>query len=428
MTHDFSFPLTGVTAVNQPVFPSVALTRIRQRFSTARVEDVEAAVRAELNACGVTPRPGSAIAIAVGSRGIAGNALIVRQVVEWVKACRAKPFIVPAMGSHGGATAEGQREVLAGYGITEDAVGAPIRSSMEVVQVPAGDLPTPVFFDRLAYEADGVILVNRVKPHTSFRGRYESGLMKMMAIGLGKDAGARAIHALGVRGLREVMPAVAGHILRIGKILLGVAVVENAREEVALVRVLPPDRIPEEEPRLLEQARRNLPGLPVDDLDILIVDEMGKNISGLGMDPNVIGRLKIPGQPEPDRPRIRFIIVRDLTAETHGNALGMGLADIITRRLFDKIDLKATYENMLTTTFLERGKIPVIAETDQEALAIACRALGRTNPNELRIIRITNTLHLEELYASEAVVQELRGRPDIEIHGPAGPWLEAAPA
>lgn len=397
---------------------------IRQRFPNEKLADVEGRLRAELGLSGVHIRPGSRIAIAVGSRGIANLKGMVREIVRWVKSQQAEPFIVPAMGSHGGATAEGQAEVLAGYGITKDEVGADIVSSMDVVSLRQDTAEVPVYFDRNAHGADGTILLNRIKPHTSFRGRYESGLMKMIAIGLGKHAQALAIHNLGVRGLREVMPAVAMQSLRHGNILLGIAVVENASDETMLIRALPVNHIAQEEPGLLEIARAQMPRLPVGNLDVLIVNEMGKNISGLGMDTNVIGRLKIPGQPEPETPRIRIIYARDLTVESHGNAVGMGLADIIHRRLFEKIDFAATYENAATATFLERAKVPMVADTDRQALDWALRACNQSDPSGLRIIRIQNTLRLDVLQVSPAVLDEVGGRPDIELVSPPEPMLD----
>ncbi len=400
------------------------LTMVRQQFPCERLSDLEGLLKSELTKCGVNLQPGARIAIAIGSRGIANLAVMVRQLVNWVKASRAIPFIVPAMGSHGGATAEGQAQVLAGYGITEVQVGAPIVSSMEVVSLPQGNVEVPVFFDKTAHSADGTILLNRIKPHTSFHARHESGLMKMIAIGLGKHAQALAIHNLGVRGLREVMPAVAKQVLQHGNILLGIAVIENARDETMLVRAIPAARIVEEEPALLDMARNQMPRLPVDNIDVLIVEEMGKNISGLGMDTNVIGRLKIAGQPEPETPNIRIIYTRDLTAESHGNAVGMGLADIIHRRLFEKINFAATYENAATATFLERAKVPMVAETDRQALDWALRACNQSDPARLRIIRIRNTLRLDELQVSPAVLEEINNRPGIELLTPAEPSLD----
>jgi hypothetical protein len=315
--------------------------------------------------------------------------------------------------------------VLAGYGITEEAAGAPIRPSMAVVELPRGDAEAPVYYAEEAFRADGAILINRVKPHTSFSGQYESGLMKMAAIGLGKAPQARAIHALGLRGLREVMPRVAGQVLRHGNVLLGIAVVENAHDELMLLRAITAADISTREPELLEIARRCRPALPVDELDLLIVDQIGKNISGLGMDTRIIGRLSIRGEAEPARPRIRLILVRGLTAESRGNACGIGLADIITRQAFERIDLRSTYANVLTTGFLERGKIPLIAETENEAMAMAAAALGRESLDEARIIRIENTLRLDRLLVSSPVLAELSGREGIEVLGEAESFFAA---
>lgn len=390
---------------------------IRQHLPEARVDDITGTLHAELSSCGVRIAPGARIAIAVGSRGIANLALIVHEICDWVKMQVGVPFIVPAMGSHGGATAEGQRAVLEGYGVSEEAMGAPILSSLEVVTLPGGDLDIPVYFDQHASQADGTIVVNRVKPHTSFHGRYESGLMKMLAIGLGKHRQALAIHGYGVQGLRELMPRVAHQVLQHGNVLLGVAVIENAAEQTHRICVVPAAQIPDVEPELLAQARGCLPRLPVDDIDILIVDEIGKNISGLGMDTNIIGRIKIAGQPEPERPRIRMIIARDLTADSHGNATGIGLADIITRRLFEKVDLRATYANVTTTGFFERGKIPLIAETDAEAWQWARQAFRTVAEEDLRVIRIKNTLEMRTMEVSAPIARELLGRDDVTVSG-----------
>jgi hypothetical protein len=400
---------------------NLRLFNIRQTFPRPRLADVSAAVRTELHASGVSVRSGERIAIAVGSRGIADLATLVRETVAWVRRQGGVPFIVPAMGSHGGATAEGQAAVLAGYGITEAAVGAPIRSSMDTVELPREESPVPVFFDRLAAEADGTVAINRIKPHTSFHGRYESGLMKMLAIGLGKHVQALAIHPLGVTGFRDTMPKVSQAILRHGNVRLGLGVVENAYDELMLVRALPAAAIPAEEPLLLELARRHMPALPVDRIDVLVIDEIGKNISGLGLDPNIVGRLKIRGQPEPERPDIGMIIIRDLTPETKGNAAGMGLADIIVRRAYEKIDFPATYANVLTTGNLERAKVPVIAETDRDAVRMALGAAGMPALKDARIVRIRNTLRLDEVLVSEPVARELAGREGITVLGEVGP-------
>ncbi len=401
------------------------LVRIRQRFPRPRLDDVEAAVQAELDASPVAIPAGGSIAIAVGSRGIANLALIVRTVARWVKAKGGQPFIVPAMGSHGGATADGQRQVVEGYGVTEAFTGAPIRSSMDVVKLPNPGLPIPLYFDRNAYGADGVIVVNRIKLHTDFHGAYESGLMKMIVIGLGKHAQALAVHQHGTQGLRELMPKAAQAVIDQGRILFGLGVVENAYDETRTVRLVPAKRIPQVEPELLAQARLSMPRLPVDDLDVLVIDRFGKDISGAGIDTNIIGRWMIHNEPEPQRPHIRSIVLCDLSPGSHGNAIGMGLADIMHRRAYDKIDWQATYENMYTSSFLYRGRTPVVVDSDQQALHYALRGSNVLDPAQARLARIQDTLHLAELLVSHAVLNELEGRDDIEVLEPAGELFDA---
>lgn len=391
------------------------LVRIRQHFARPRLEDVQAAVRAELEHCGVAIPAGGRIAVAVGSRGIANLRLIVQTVCAWVKAQGGQPFIVPAMGSHGGATAEGQRRILEDYGLLESFTGAPILSSMEVVQLDAGDLPIPLYFDRYADQAEGIIVVNRIKVHTDFHGPYESGLMKMLVIGLGKHAQALAVHRYGTYGLRELMPRAAKAVLAQKPILLGLAIVENAYDETQLVRAIPAERIPAEEPALLDLARKSMPTFPVDTFDILVLDRFGKDISGAGLDTNIIGRWMIYGEPEPERPRIKMIILGDLTPASHGNAVGLGLADIMTRRAFEKINWQATYENLYTSSFLYRGRTPIVVSNDREALWFAMRGANILEAAAARMIRVQDTLHLNELLISPAVLKEIEGRPDIEV-------------
>lgn len=368
--------------------------KIRQRFAATKLDNVARAVRAEL-----LPFPieaGKRIAIAVGSRGIANLPVIVNEVVAWVREHDAEPFIVPAMGSHGGATAAGQQKILEGFGLTG------IEATMEVVR-----LGPDAFMNRAAFESDGVIVINRIKPHTSFHGRYESGLMKMIAIGLANDAGAKAVHQGGVEALRQVMPVVAHRILKAGKILFGVAIVENERDETCCVKVIAASRIPDEEPLLLDLSRANMPRLPVEDIDLLMVDEMGKEISGTGIDTNVIGRLRIAGQPEPTSPRIKKIFVRDLRGDS---AYGIGLADVTTRRLIEKADWNATRINAETSGFTLRAEVPEVVDRDEDAVT------GE------RIVRIKNTLHLDTLIVSEPVLEEIRNRRMIEVVGPSQLW------
>lgn len=388
----------------------IKLTKIRQVLDDHRIDDVAGCLRQELGRHAGAIRTGARIAIGVGSRGIANLPAMVKELCRFVIEHGASPFIIPAMGSHGGATAEGQAHVLECLGICESAIGVPVISSMEVVELPSDELKNRVYMDRHAWESDGVILINRIKPHTDFHSTYESGLVKMSVIGLGNHHQAKEIHRFGVEGLKQLIPATAEKILATGKIIMGVAVVENAGDETAAVHVLDPDQFMKEEPMLLEIARNAMPSLPADHIDVLVIDRMGKDISGTGIDPNIIGRICIKGQKDPDRPDIRFIVVSDLTPASHGNALGIGLADIMTRRLFEKIDLKATYENVLTTNFLERGKLPIVAEDSRQALEIALRACGPVSQGAERIVRIRDTLSLEQLYVSAAILEEIRGR------------------
>jgi hypothetical protein len=294
---------------------------------------------------------------------------------------------------------------------------------MDTVVLTQEGSPNGVFMDRYAYESDGVILINRVKVHTDFHGRYESGLVKLSVIGLGKHRQALEIHKFGVYGLRSLIPPTAQQILATGKILCGLAIVENAYDETMMVKALNADAIMDEEPQLLDISRANMPSLPTERgdasraVDVLIIDRMGKDISGAGIDPNIIGRMKIRGEAEPESPQITTIVVTDLTPASHGNAVGLGLADVITQQLFDKIDLAATYENTVTSTFLERGKIPVIAPDAAAATAYALRSCGPIPPDEVRIMRIRDTLHLGEVYVSPAILEEIKGRRDIDVIG-----------
>ena len=396
--------------VGKPRLPGM---KIRQHFPSHKIENLPEAIRRELAGLDLRLKPGARIAVGIGSRGIANLATLARELVGFLKSKGAQPFVVPAMGSHGGATAEGQADMLAGLGITEAALGAPIVSSMDVAEIPAPGLSHKLFMGRNAFESDGVVLLNRIKPHTDFHGPYESGIVKMSVVGVGNHEQAKIMHGLGVRGLRELIPLAAREVFATGKILFGLAVVEDAHDDTMRVRALKPDAILAEEPELLKLAVASMPKLPVDRIDVLIVDAMGKNLSGTGMDPNIVGRIRVKGTPEPALPDIGSIIVDDLTRESHGNALGVGLADIITKKLFDKIDFKAMYANVITTTFLERGKIPIVADDLPQAFATASRTAGGTPPDRLRVVRIQNTLHLEEMRVSAPVYREVAGRVDL---------------
>ena len=393
------------------------LTKIRNHFPDKSIKDVKEVCRKELSQFSGIIKENSSIGVCVGSRGVNNIQVIAKEVVDYVKSQGAQPFIIPAMGSHGGATAEGQLEILTTYGITESSMGVPIRSSMEVVELPHDGDPNPVYMAKTAYESDGVILVNKIKPHTDFHSKYESGLVKMSVIGLGKVPGAASIHHFGVDGLKDLIPKAAEVVFKTGKILGGLALVEDANDKTMMIKALLEKDIMDKEPALLDLARENMPELPSDLIDVLLVDRMGKNLSGAGIDTNIIGRLKIYGQPEPDKPNIRSVVVSNLSDESHGNAVGVGLADVITRKLYDKINFETTYINVSTSSFLERGKIPYIAESDQKALQLALRNCGILEPGKERIIRIKDTLHLGELYVSDVLLEELISNPQIEQIG-----------
>ena len=379
------------------------MATVAPRLHRAPLADVPAAVRAAM-ARGEWSRglkPGSRVAITAGSRGINQIPLILRTVVEQVRARGFDPFLVPAMGSHGGATAPSQLSLLAELGVTPEQVGAPIHATMDVVELGRTEDGVPAYLDAYAAQAGGIMVVNRVKPHTSFIGAVESGLHKMIAIGLGKERGAATLHGYGVRGLREFIPRVAQVTLAHAPIVLGLAILEDGYDQTAEVVGLAAHEIPAREPELLLRAREMRARLPFDECDLLIVEQMGKDVSGTGMDTAVIGRLYIRGEPDFPAPRLRWLAALGLTPASHGNATGVGLADIITRRLYESIDYAATYKNVATSGFLERGKIPLIAETPQAAVDLALRLAGR----EPRVARIRDTLHLERIQVSTALLQ-----------------------
>jgi hypothetical protein len=396
------------------------MVRVRQQFAAPTLADVRAAVQAELRRLNLAGRvkAGQQVAVPAGSRGIANIVTILEAVVQELKALGLKPFIFPAMGSHGGATAAGQCEVLATYGVTEARLGVPIRATMEVVELGRTPRGMPVLVDRLAAEADWVVVINRIKPHTEFSGDIESGLLKMMAIGFGNHRGALNTHQYAVKyGYRVAIPEIGTAILDRLPILFGLGIVENAFDQTAQVVAMAPADFVAEEKRLLREARRLMARLPVDFLHLLIVDEMGKDISGSGMDTNVIGRVMVVNEPEPATPKIMRIYVRDLSEKTYGNAIGIGLADFCSQRLAAKIDPLPTQINCITAMTPEKARLPIALATDREAIATALTTVGPVEPWEARVIRIKNTLEMEELQVSEAVLDELKGRPEITLLG-----------
>ena len=399
------------------------IVKVKQHFTGPSVSNIEKNIAAEFSkrTIDMKIRPGMEIAITAGSRGIANIARIIRATVMEVKKRGAMPFIVPAMGSHGGAKAEGQIEVLKSLGVTESYCDAPIRATMDVVKLAETTAGVPVYMDKIAFHSDGVILINRIKAHTDFSSKVESGLMKMASIGLGNHKQALAIHERGVIGLREHMPHVAAEIFKSGKVLMGIGLVENAFEETAEIEVIPVEKIAERESQLLVLSKKLFPRLPIDRLDILFIDKMGKNYSGSGMDTNVIGRVRIDGEQEPALPSYQQIIVSDLSEESHGNSTGIGLADLTTTRLFNKIDLQKMNENVITSRFLKRASIPMVLPSDRDAIETAIKCGWDVQPEKVRFMRIPNTLHLEELYVSEALVPELERMSTIEIIGTPSP-------
>ena len=390
--------------------------KVEQSFCGEQINNIEADLFQQLEQSGVSIPSGASIAIAAGSRGIANIPLIVKTVVAWVKSRGGVPFIIPAMGSHGNGIAAEQKKILEGLGITEEYVGAPIRSSMEVVELPQGQLPNRVYMDRYAYQAYGTIVINRIKVHGDFSGETESGLLKMCAIGLGKHRQALAIHQFDISMLRQLIVGTARQILRYGNLLLGIGVIENAYHETMELRVLRPEQFEDEEKRMLRRYKEIMPSFPVDTFDILIVDEIGKDISGAGMETKIVGRLR-SGAAEPEKPQIRYIVTTDLTKPSHGNACGVGIADFITKKLFDQIDLDATNENIVTCRCIEQGRIPIIARDDRQAIEFAIRALGKLPPEGPRLIRIKNTLRMETLYVTENLLDAIRGKPEVSSIG-----------
>lgn len=396
-------------------FPKFA--KIKQKFQVESLKNIPAAISEQFNHVKSDEKikPGMEIAITVGSRGIANIPLIVKSVADEIKKRGATPFIIPSMGSHGGATAEGQIEVLEGLGVTEESAGCEIRSSMDVVVIGETSAGIPVYIDEHAYHADGIIIMGRVKPHTDFKKDIESGVLKMASIGMGKHKQALALHTYGIEGIRDMMPEVGKVAIRNSNTLFGIAIVENAHEETAIIEAINPGQIEERERELLKQAFDLMPSLPVDEMDILVVDEIGKNYSGTGMDTNIIGRIRVLGVEEPKKPNVKYVIASNLSEASHGNALGIGLADLTTKRLFEKIDLKTMNENVVTSTFLDRAKIPIVLDNDQEALKAALRANWGIAWEEARIVRIPNTLHIGELFVSEVIFNELKDKENIEI-------------
>lgn len=393
------------------------IARVRRSLRQPEVDDAAASTREAIFGSRLARRlsPGARVAITVGSRGIAAIDRIARAAVESVRALGFDPFVVAAMGSHGGGTPDGQRALLSELGVTEASVGCPIRTEMETIVLGTNSFGLPIRFDRNAHQADAIILLNRIKPHTSFTGRYESGLLKMLTIGLGKREGAEQVHKLGLPGLRAMLPEVGAFLLANTKVALGVAILENAREHTAKVVAVEPEDLLRVEPELLDASRELMGRLPFDQLDVLIVGELGKNYSGTGMDPNVIGRQRIETMPDLPRPVITRLAVLDLSDETRGNANGIGLADLTTNRLIRKIDPKPTWVNNLTSNFLTRARVPLAMPTDRDVISTCLDTCWRIDRAQARMVLIPNTLELTDIWVTPALSAEVETHPELSF-------------
>lgn len=412
MLENVEFNIAGGLNMDLP-----RMARVRQLFEHHGLDDVAGAVRDEMARPEIIDRvkSGASIAVGVGSRGVNNIATVTKAVVEALQAKGAKPFIFPAMGSHGGGTVDGQVTVLRHYGITDETMGAPIRATMDTVVVDEMDDGTPLHVDRFAHEADGIVLINRVKPHTNFRGPIESGVVKMLTIGMGKIAGATTLHAgHPMENFGTELPKAADKIMAKVPFLFGIGLVEDSFDDTCIVEALPAETLYERECVLQARAKETIAKLMFDDIDVLIIDQIGKNISGAGADPNVTGR-NVRGAEGFDHPRVKKLVLLDLTDETEGNATGFACADVITQRLLSRIDFAYTYANVVTSTYLDGAKIPIPMKTAEDAVRLALKTLNGIRPSEARVVRIKNTLDLIEIGVSESMLDEVRANDRLKI-------------
>ena len=403
--------------MNRDRYPK--MFRVRQQCTVPALDNVAAAVRSALAGQGLEKKiqSGDRVAVTVGSRGIANIAQITKEIVDHVRQVGGEPVIVPAMGSHGGGTAAGQRQLIESLGVSEQYCGCPIESSIETVVAASTNDGIPIHFDRVAYERDHVIVANRIKPHTTLDGPIQSGLLKMLLIGLGNAAGAKTIHgALLRRSLADLANEIAPQLFDSCGILTGLAIIENARDEVAHVEAIAPGRFIDREAELLTQAREWMARLPLVEVDVLVIDEIGKDISGTGMDTNVVGRKQFGDAAGPDElPKVRRILVRGLSQRTHGNAMGIGLADFCNRRVLDAMDVDATQLNAITSGRVAAAKLPMSFVSDREMLNAALTSIGSPSTENVRVVWIRNTLDIAEFAFSEAYREEVSQRDDLEI-------------
>lgn len=400
------------------------MIKIRQKFSLPNISNVYDEISKDFDKKKTNSRikPGMTIAIGCGSRGIANISEATKSVVDFLLKCKAKPFIFPAMGSHGGATADGQVKVLSDYGITEDSMGCPIKSSMEVVELSKLDDGMPVYIDKFASEADGIVVISRIKPHTNFRAPIESGIVKMLTIGMGKIAGATVLHSYGMDTFIDVLPKACEEIINKKNILFGVGLVENAADQTAIAEIVHVENLFSREIELQKIAKNYMPRLLFNEIDVLVIDQIGKNISGAGMDPNITGRNS--GEVKWDvKPDVKKIVVLGLTPETHGNATGIGMADVITYQVYKELDISKTYANVITSTYLDGAAIPLIMNTSEEAIKLAAKTVNRVKVDDLKIVRIKNTLELINIEVSENMFDIVSSsNKSFEVIGKPYPW------
>ena len=417
-----NFPkVEGVVVQEMDTFALPRMIKIRQLYDDSKITDISGHIVGQMHKAPINPSDmkGKRICITAGSRGIPHFDIIMRSVCDQLKAWGAEPFIIPAMGSHGGGTAQGQREILEGYNITEESMGVPVISCMDVVQYGSLSDGTPLYCDKNAYESDGVVLLHKVKPHTDFRGVHESGLAKMIAIGIAKHKGASVFHKLGFAQFAKRIPEAAEIFLKNVPVAFGVAIIQNAYDEISTIEVVPAGEIMEADKRLLVVAKERIPKFKFKELDVLVIDEIGKNISGYGQDPNVTGRANGYEPGFSNILKLKKLFIRGLSEQTHHNACGIGEADITTQRCVNSIDWASTWTNLITSTEIQGCCIPMYANSDREALQLAIRTCAGTDLNRIKMARIKNTLDLFEIEVSEALWDEIKESCEVQfVEGP----------
>lgn len=398
-------------------YPLPALHRVRQRFNRERLEHVRETVLSEMEKEEIAGKitPGARVAVGVGSRGIKNLFEIVSTVICEIKKMGGNPFVVSAMGSHGGGTEAGQREVLSGYGITEENLGVPVITKVDVVKLGETKKGIPVYFDQAAYEADLIVPINRIKLHTDFVGELQSGLCKMLVIGLGNHKGCSAIHEENPAYFAEIIEEAARMIIGKAPVGFGIAIMENSYDETVHIEAIPREYMVEREKELVKKAKANMPFIRIEEADVLVVEEIGKNVSGAGYDPNILGRSCVLKEFVLHIPKFQRMVLLDVTEESHGNAIGLGQFDVITGRIFDKMDMEATYANAIACKCIDDVKIPLMAKDEDEAIRVALKACRNVDREHARIVKIKNTLELEYIEVSDALLDEVKKNPDMEL-------------